>query len=891
MVSYQRHAPLAEGSSQTAGRPQRPHSAKLADAGGGASLKVYPNTLYDAGGDVLAAQAADGSAVVPVPPRPALSSSQKFQQQRALAAQKRLERLQLGGVAQSNDSIAVVTLGSRPGTPGCAKPPPGGAATGPGLAGGDASSAPAASGGGGAQPALEAWASSGARPRSAASAALAAKGLAGVYDPHAAAPGRPDSTATDDDSGGGDGAPAAVPAPMPSSRLDASELAAFLLRPGPRAGQVLCFIEREKGGVGKAPCYRLHLDDSRALLLTARKRASASGAHYVLSTAPPGELARGSPGFLGKLRSNFAGTEYSLLTEPQLAAQGGAALVPRGGRMVAAASSSTRQLHRSASGGGGGGGGGGGCKGLVEVAAVAFELNLLGTRGPRRMAVAVPARAPDGAPRSGAGGEGAAVLRNRSPRWNEALNAYCLNFSGRVTEASVKNFQLVAAEGEGEGVVLQFGKVSDGVFTCDYAWPLCPLQAFGIALASFDDKLACDQILSGRWGRRSASAPRSGRAAPRSSGSSAAAAMRFFTLRKRRAKGAEQLLRMESAREQSSAALCALEEERERLLLEHALAQASCQLLAWLRQALCDSDAVSAAEAQLLQQLWDVPAPAGAPQLLPPRAPPAALAPGGAPQQQRLAAPPDDVLQALRRALEQPPPPGLAAMGRPEIAAEYRRCIEEWSLNLSLVDAYEAAGAPPGLGARAQLPLAQVEQVSIRWFGIQASLTLADRASHVTELLTTDMQTLAQLPEPDKEHHAWAVAQVGLTRAQERRIVAGLAWFKRNLNPMLEELAALQQACADSGGGGRGDGDRTRAAVEAHAEYRQRLAAEAARADRIGVVMRKDFLHRMVWAGFLWGSLTWTQIARLHVLMFPYVPMPACIGTVIYGASVATASC
>lgn len=35
------------------------------------------------------------------------------------------------------------------------------------------------------------------------------------------------------------------------------------------------------------------------------------------------------------------------------------------------------------------------------------------------------------------------VLHNRQPKWNEQLQAFCLNFGGRVTEASVKNFQLV----------------------------------------------------------------------------------------------------------------------------------------------------------------------------------------------------------------------------------------------------------------------------------------------------------------------------------------------------------------------------------------------------------------------------------------------------------------
>jgi len=38
----------------------------------------------------------------------------------------------------------------------------------------------------------------------------------------------------------------------------------------------------------------------------------------------------------------------------------------------------------------------------------------------------------------------------------------------------------------------QFGRVSEEVFTMDFGYPLCALQAFSIALASFDSKLACE---------------------------------------------------------------------------------------------------------------------------------------------------------------------------------------------------------------------------------------------------------------------------------------------------------------------------------------------------------------------------------------------------------------
>uniref|UniRef100_A0A453S4E6 Tubby-like F-box protein n=1 Tax=Aegilops tauschii subsp. strangulata TaxID=200361 RepID=A0A453S4E6_AEGTS len=91
------------------------------------------------------------------------------------------------------------------------------------------------------------------------------------------------------------------------------------------------------------------------------------------------------------------------------------------------------------------------------------------------------------------------VLRNKVPRWHEQLQCWCLNFRGRVTVASVKNFQLTAAApqvaaaaSDHEKVILQFGKVTKDMFTMDYRYPLSAFQAFAICLTSFDTKLACE---------------------------------------------------------------------------------------------------------------------------------------------------------------------------------------------------------------------------------------------------------------------------------------------------------------------------------------------------------------------------------------------------------------
>lgn len=39
---------------------------------------------------------------------------------------------------------------------------------------------------------------------------------------------------------------------------------------------------------------------------------------------------------------------------------------------------------------------------------------------------------------------------------------------------------------------MQFGRVAEDIFTLDYNYPMCALQAFAIGLSSFDSKLACE---------------------------------------------------------------------------------------------------------------------------------------------------------------------------------------------------------------------------------------------------------------------------------------------------------------------------------------------------------------------------------------------------------------
>lgn len=71
------------------------------------------------------------------------------------------------------------------------------------------------------------------------------------------------------------------------------------------------------------------------------------------------------------------------------------------------------------------------------------------------------------------------------------VQAFVLNFNGRVDKASVKNFQLIDDKDENK-VYLQFGRVGDQLFNLDFQWPFSPVQAFAIALTSFDNKFACE---------------------------------------------------------------------------------------------------------------------------------------------------------------------------------------------------------------------------------------------------------------------------------------------------------------------------------------------------------------------------------------------------------------
>ena len=81
------------------------------------------------------------------------------------------------------------------------------------------------------------------------------------------------------------------------------------------------------------------------------------------------------------------------------------------------------------------------------------------------------------------------AMESRLPEWNSDAGSLVLTFQeGRVREPSAKNFLLTLA-GEKNKYLIQFGKVKNGKYNLDFKYPLCPLQAFGVALSAFSWKL------------------------------------------------------------------------------------------------------------------------------------------------------------------------------------------------------------------------------------------------------------------------------------------------------------------------------------------------------------------------------------------------------------------
>ena len=241
----------------------------------------------------------------------------------------------------------------------------------------------------------------------------------------------------------------------------------------PRRGLLQCCVTREKTGViSTTQVFRMFLDKSHRFIVSGRKRANKQTSNYLISLSPD-DLERKSSNFHGKVRANFTGTDFVMYDDGESAEK-----------------ATAEHPLRS------------------EIGAVLYDTNIAGTKGPRKMTVVLPRLRDDGSPpekwqpvneadgiiaayRANPDSDRFTVLVNKAPKWNEQLRSYQLNFHGRVSKSSVKNFQLCDRR-QPQRVVMQFGKVDDDKFSLDYQAPLNATQAFAIALTAFDNKIACE---------------------------------------------------------------------------------------------------------------------------------------------------------------------------------------------------------------------------------------------------------------------------------------------------------------------------------------------------------------------------------------------------------------
>lgn len=258
------------------------------------------------------------------------------------------------------------------------------------------------------------------------------------------------------------------------------EMKRFLHDPTPKhAGMIECRITRDRTGLKLFPKYKLETE-SGVFLMAAQKENHNKTSNYTLSMSRA-EVTKDNDNFLGKLRSSFLGLEFTAY---------GPGLNPK---KIDPTMSQVHavQLARQ------------------ELAGIQYSSSLWGSkpRGPRKMTAVIPRVTPSGErlvchtlhPET----EGLFALQkanaldqmdlyqNKPPKWNEQIGAFVLNFNKRVTQASVKNFQLTSAD-DPDTVYLQFGRVGKEEFNMDFRYPLSPFQAFAICLSSFDNKLCCD---------------------------------------------------------------------------------------------------------------------------------------------------------------------------------------------------------------------------------------------------------------------------------------------------------------------------------------------------------------------------------------------------------------
>lgn len=244
-----------------------------------------------------------------------------------------------------------------------------------------------------------------------------------------------------------------------------------------RNAMVQCLIIREKESLNPLnmtkfyPSYQLIVQETNKVILLAKKMHMNRTSNYHLFDMTRGHvgsnLSKKSGNYIGKLRArNFQRTEYSLLTQNDEVKE--------------------------------------------EIAGIMFDRfgivdQLKEGTQPRKISVIVPSLDRDNVPKpycttntsAGELDDGPSmvdmlktseyynmhVFESKDPVYEKGN--YRLNFNGRVTVPSVKNFQLVPPTNI-NNITCQFGKVGADRFHLDYKAPLNAIQAFSLALCQFN---------------------------------------------------------------------------------------------------------------------------------------------------------------------------------------------------------------------------------------------------------------------------------------------------------------------------------------------------------------------------------------------------------------------
>jgi hypothetical protein len=278
---------------------------------------------------------------------------------------------------------------------------------------------------------------------------------------------------------------------VPSARNGAADDGEFF-----ETDKVYCTILRDRFTSKMYPEYQLILDSTQKPLLLAKKMKGNKTSNYHIFDMSRGRVAlkggaefdKKSGNYLGKLRaSGINGSDYVLYGNENSSSTSDGKLnnfVPTGDV------SNESEIRR-------------------ELGAISYErLNYLSQfksgSQPRKLSIVIPPLDAEAVPVANtymqkdraqhslekclkdpveATARECYTLVSKEPTFENGN--YRLNFSGRVTLPSVKNFQLVSTDNKSD-IICQFGKVGDDTFHLDFKRPVTAMQAFAFALSQFN---------------------------------------------------------------------------------------------------------------------------------------------------------------------------------------------------------------------------------------------------------------------------------------------------------------------------------------------------------------------------------------------------------------------